>query len=36
MQTCIKTCIDTCYGSCTGSASAKNKKDSIIIKDTIK
>ena len=36
IQTCIKTCSDTCYGSCAYSASAKIKKDSIIIKDTIK
>ena len=36
MVTCTGTCCCTCFGACIGSASAKNKKDSIIIKDTIK
>lgn len=36
IQTCTGTCCHNCFGSCTLSASAKNKKDSIIIKDTIK
>ena len=35
--TCTGTCCCSCFGTCAmGSASAKNKKDSIIIKDTIK
>lgn len=36
MVTCTGTCCCDCFGSCAHSASAKNKKDSIIIKDTIK
>ena len=36
IQTCTGSCCSTCFGACSGSASAKNKKDSIIIKDTIK
>ena len=36
IQTCTGSCCRTCFGACIGSATAKNKKDSIIIKDTIK
>ena len=36
IQTCTGSCCCTCFGACIGSATAKNKKDSIIIKDTIK
>lgn len=36
IETCTGTCCFTCLESCAGLASAKNKKDSIIIKDTIK
>ena len=35
-QTCTGSCCCNCFGACIGSATAKNKKDSIIIKDTIK